>query len=750
MQAFYKNGLYCSGGYDWFSISSEGNISKCNALVYRKEGYLGNIFRDDIKISSTEEFTRCPIQQCQQVCDRHWSRKRIYENDILINEQDVVHRLYYKDKKSSTSILWCPSWKCNYNCKYCHLPTAKEFPHIENACKVYKSEEWIKAFNRFIDINNIEGGILHTTGGEPLFYDGIFDIFEMMYHRNFSIALVTNLSVDIHPLIQKIPPEHISDINASLHATDKHFKWDLFRNRVLLLKQFGYKVNIVFVAHPDQIILIPQYHDFFTKKHNIPFNVVPLVGNCSGITFNSINDYPEPLKKILDLYVSKDLRDTNRFNYSDRVDKDHLEQGELIQISVPSIRSKLVDISSIPLPLLDSKELPKMNSIRTIGYINKSSEYIDSSMTQELYKHIQYQQKIGRVGTEFLSEWLLNRRTAIKERNERKIELTCKPLYLDIELNNMCNLKCDFCTCVHGHVRNTNLPAAKLTFDEIDRISELFKYAEIMETSKGGEPFVTPSLFCYMLEKARKLNPCVIIHTVTNGTIMNEDILENIIINRLDHMYISISGDDAERYHKVMGGDMYSKVVKNLQRINKTKESMKSREPFLHFNTQLCKYNDPMKILELAHRYNIIEVNFVKTQMSNGNKRFNGAPIQDYMKKEKIESLMDEIVSFANKLQISINFPGWDTKNRNIIGSSERFYYPYITKYFDLSQTCPTDAPWFRYCTSMRKVQPCCWSGSFDDWTKKPFEEIWNGPHLKNLRRQLSQGEYPSVCHCRY
>ena len=394
-----------------------------------------------------------------------------------------------------------------------------------------------------------------------------------------------------------------------------------------------------------------------------------------------------------------------------------------------------------------------MNSIRTAGYINKTTDKIDSTLTKELYDHIEDRRSHYKVDTDTVSAWLTNRSLAIEERNNRAIELKSKPLYVDIEVNNMCNLKCEFCTCVHGHIRNANLPEAKLTIEEIDKLSEIFTFAEIMETSKGGEPCITPDLFAYALQKARKVNPFVIIHTVTNGTAITDKLLSSLISNKLDHMYISISGDDEESYHKVMGSNKYNNVIEGLRRINKGKRLASSREPFVHFNTQLCKYNDPIKMLNLAHEHNVIEVNFIKTQMesgASGNDVFKGSAIQNYRYKDEIEEIMDKIVERANGLRISINFPGWDTKQRDIHGSEQSFYYPHLTKYFDLAMTCPTDAPWFRYCTSMRKVQPCCWSGGFADWTKEPFEDIWNGKYLKDLRRQLSQGTYPKVCHCKY
>ena len=710
-----RDGLYCNGGSRWFSMGSEGNVYRCNALMYSEDGYIGNIFSENLKVS--DKFEYCPIQQCQQICDRHWSQKEIVKNHEIVDRQDVVGRKDYDGKVNPTSILWSPSWKCNYTCKYCYLPTNRQ---------EYKFDQWIEAFGAFLDRNDIGGGILHTNGGEPMFYKGIVDIFKYMLSRNFTISLTTNLSVDMSSFIKSIPTSS-TGINASLHVTDKRFDWNTFSGRVLELQEAGYnQLSINFVAHPDYVHLIPEYHDFFTVKHGIEFCVIPMIGGWSGVEFSSIEEYPEHLRSILKKYVIENLQDDNRFTEGDRVTQ----------------------------PSQTSQPQPSMNSIRTAGY-SSSTDEINPVMTRELFDFIAERSKIYEPNSDFVSDWLQNRQLAIEERNARKIELSCKPLYLDIELNNMCNLKCKFCACTYGHVRDSSKPEAMLTEAEIDKLSELFKWAEVIETSKAGEPFMVPDLFVYALERIRSSNPFVIIHTVTNGTILTDSLLSSLISNKLDHMYVSISGDTQERYAQIMGGDKFDKVLSNLEKIQIAKQQASSKEPYLHFNTQLTRYCDPIAILELADQYGVIEVNFIKTHKhvnSQGEEapNFKGKPVQDYMSESEIDALLSSIVKKANELRISVNFPGWPKREDTIIGSSEQFYYPHITKYFDLDLTCPTDAPWFRFCTAMRGVQPCCWSGPFADWTKQSFEEIWNCQHLRHLRVELAAGQYPKVCQCRY
>ena len=223
-----EDGLYCDGGSKWMSIGSEGNVYICNTFIYQNEYSIGNLFTDDIILGS--KFRRCPIQSCDQICDRHWSKKRVYKDGVIIDEQDVADPNYYNLFENTTSILFAPTWKCNYSCSYCGLPRKELYPDISNACDEFTAEEWIGAFSRFLKLNNIDGGIWHTNGGEPLYFKDIYKLFSFFNSQNFKICLTTNLSYPIYDKIITVLPTDWDSvgINCSLHPTDKNFNWTMF------------------------------------------------------------------------------------------------------------------------------------------------------------------------------------------------------------------------------------------------------------------------------------------------------------------------------------------------------------------------------------------------------------------------------------------------------------------------------------------------------------------------------------------
>lgn len=306
-----KNGLYCSGGYNWFSVGSEGRISVCNEFLYRNNSAcLGNIITDDIVLRKDKFEFRCPTQKCEQMCDRHWAKKKIYKDDIEIDSDNP---------DESFSILFAPTWKCNFSCKYCGLPKKRDFPSIPNACDEHLPEKWIERFSKFFDINNIRGGLLQFTGGEPLYYDGIDKLFSFFHTKHFKIALTTNLTGDIYKnIISCTKPDYFNVLNCSLHPLDRNFNWPEFKNGVQLLKLMGYNVGVNFVGHPNQLTLASEY-DIWCKSIGVNFSLIPLIGKVDTIIFNTINDYPEPLRNIIHEFSSIKLQDNNRFKDGKRL-----------------------------------------------------------------------------------------------------------------------------------------------------------------------------------------------------------------------------------------------------------------------------------------------------------------------------------------------------------------------------------------------------------------------------------------------
>ena len=106
------------------------------------------------------------------------------------------------------------------------------------------------------------------------------------------------------------------------------------------------------------------------------------------------------------------------------------------------------------------------------------------------------------------------------------------PLLMQVELTEACNLRCKFCY-------NSQKPRYnKRIFEMLDKLAE----QGVMQVNlTGGEPLAHPQFFD-ILEKACSLFPNVVI--LSNGSLMNEDVLDRIHQYNVTSVNIFIHGDE--------------------------------------------------------------------------------------------------------------------------------------------------------------------------------------------------------------
>lgn len=157
------------------------------------------------------------------------------------------------------AIVWQERYACNFRCPYCTIHSMKRKGHVEAGW-----QDWVNSFNR------IHPQILDITGGEPFLNKNLVDIINGI---NSKIGLTTNLSQNILPFVQKVDPEKIVNMTLSYHPSQAMTQ-EAFIGKVLLLANRGFNVNVNFVAHPEQMYLIPAVRHLF-EGMGIRFHVDP-------------------------------------------------------------------------------------------------------------------------------------------------------------------------------------------------------------------------------------------------------------------------------------------------------------------------------------------------------------------------------------------------------------------------------------------------------------------------------------------
>jgi hypothetical protein len=120
-------GWYCSVGQLNISINENGDMKGGDCGI---GGYLGNIYKDDIKLSN--KWHVCTKNYCSCMFDIPVLKVK-EEKYLTINKIDKINTtnqfVYFKGIKDSLRFEWFISSKCNYNCSYCPTEYHNKQPH---------------------------------------------------------------------------------------------------------------------------------------------------------------------------------------------------------------------------------------------------------------------------------------------------------------------------------------------------------------------------------------------------------------------------------------------------------------------------------------------------------------------------------------------------------------------------------------------------------------------------------------------
>jgi radical SAM protein with 4Fe4S-binding SPASM domain len=149
------------------------------------------------------------------------------------------------------------------------------------------------------------------------------------------------------------------------------------------------------------------------------------------------------------------------------------------------------------------------------------------------------------------------------------------PKVIRVEPASICNLRCIHCATGLLEQSGKGLMSRE-TFDVVLRAIEHIR-PRVVVLYHGGEPFLNRHIFD-MIETTKQLGVGHI-KTVTNGMILNEDMLRNIVLSGLDSIEFSLDGTSAEENNRIRVGCDYERVVSSVKRLAALKSELASDTP---------------------------------------------------------------------------------------------------------------------------------------------------------------------------
>lgn len=158
------------------------------------------------------------------------------------------------------------------------------------------------------------------------------------------------------------------------------------------------------------------------------------------------------------------------------------------------------------------------------------------------------------------------------------------PLFLDIEVTNMCNLRCTFCaTTYFAPDVKRQLIAPELVYKILDEGKENGLYG--VKFNDRGEPLLHP----HLIDFVRYAKKCglVDVYFNTNAMLLTEKKATALIEAELDRISISIEGFKAHIYEQYRVGAKFETVTGNVRRLWQLRKEVGASKPLIRIQTVL-------------------------------------------------------------------------------------------------------------------------------------------------------------------
>jgi len=302
------------------------------------------------------------------------------------------------------------------------------------------------------------------------------------------------------------------------------------------------------------------------------------------------------------------------------------------------------------------------------------------------------------------------------------------PRYFEIEVTTRCHLRCIMCESTYW---KENPHDMKL--DEFKRIINQFDKLSWIGTSGIGTTFLNKD-YLNMLRYAKQERKNIYIETFDSFTILNEDIIDAIVKEKLiDRFILSCDGATKQTYEKIRVGGNFDKVAENVRMLVSTKRKYNTDFPEFsaHFIVSRENYKEVPQFVEwFTENTGGDNIGILFTNLLHSFKEV----------KELAYALPEEMkrqaVSVGTRLGTRIMF-NKNTKKKKPYRECTEWMQPYIFSDGSVIPCCAANE------ANRRQFQIKTRMGNI---LRQDFSDIWNGPKFRGVRDMLHRNEIPETC----
>jgi len=258
------------------------------------------------------------------------------------------------------------------------------------------------------------------------------------------------------------------------------------------------------------------------------------------------------------------------------------------------------------------------------------------------------------------------------------------PLRFFFELTHRCNLSCPYCYLGKDRVKD------EMTTDEWIKVIEQIPFYSFV-TFVGGEPLIREDFKKIFRACAKKIKNKT--HVVTNGVLLNDEIISAFVKYKLTLLSVSLDGwqehHDVERGIKDCSKSAFKRIINNLDNLS-LQCSASHTNIMVDIKTIVLKDNleDILKLYEFATNkgFEFFSISFLRNNNMKQNPKLSdnfikefyaqNYPIELYFDMEKFEKIYIELQKLKKFSKTKIRFaPKFDNDNYKIeLDKIKRFF----------------------------------------------------------------------------
>ena len=300
------------------------------------------------------------------------------------------------------------------------------------------------------------------------------------------------------------------------------------------------------------------------------------------------------------------------------------------------------------------------------------------------------------------------------------------PIIVSYEITKRCNQRCKMCNNWEEFKKYKN---EELTTKEIENVMKQIKEQDVQIISlTGGEPLIRDDILDVVrMIKSLGMN----VHIVSNGTLLNREMAENLVDAGLDSITISIDGATASTHNSLRGfKNAFEKATKGLKI---AREVSKGR---LHVGTNTVFMSETIDeipdVVDLAYELGAQSVRLmplhpISTLQDHRKNIFDKISKIDELG-DKIDQSIEEFIKRCKKYRVHTYSSIYLRSFRNYFEKPKKMHFPCYAGYVG----CIID--------NIGRLAPCWAMPPVGDLKKDSFSKIWLSPEMVEVRLKIRKG----------